>query len=378
MDRRLAGALLALLLLTSCRHAGGPATPGTPDAEPPARHPSHGAGLAQLPEPVTVAERFVVDGHERAELDSLAVWLSPEGETRVLVSAKATHQVQVHDGADGRLLQRFGGPGAGPGEFNRPNGLAVHGDLLFVVERDNHRVQVLRLPEFSPVGEFGSDELQAPYGLWIHELAPDRLEAIITDSFMLGERYDVVPPLEALHQRLHRYHVDTLEGALSAAHRGSFGETDARSAIRMTESIWGDPLHERLLVADEHLPSGVRLRVYGLQGGDQRRDLGVGLFAGEPEGIALWACADGSGYWIATDQQVERTAFLVFDRESLVLAGRFQGERTANTDGIALQAVGDAAFPGGALYAVHDDRGIAAFDWTEVAAALGLRPRCME
>src|SRR5262249_6987289 len=51
---------------------------------------------------------------------------------------------------DGRLLHSWGEPGAGPGQFNLPHGLAVDREgRVFVADRENSRVQV-----FSPKGEF--------------------------------------------------------------------------------------------------------------------------------------------------------------------------------------------------------------------------------
>jgi 3-phytase len=66
----------------------------------------------------------------------------------------------------------------------------------------------------------------------------------------------------------------------------------------------------------------------------------------------------------------------VFDRVSLASLGAFAGRVTANTDGVWLQQGGTAAFPDGVFFAVHDDRGVAAFDWRDIARALGLRQRC--
>lgn len=59
----------------------------------------------------------------------------------------------------------MGRPGTEPGEFGYPNGIFITGDLVFVVERDNHRIQVMRLPGFRPLGFFGLDILQRPYGV---------------------------------------------------------------------------------------------------------------------------------------------------------------------------------------------------------------------
>ncbi len=52
--------------------------------------------------------------------------------------------------AAGVLLQSWGGPGEGPGQFNLPHGLFVHPDgRVFVCDRENNRIQI-----FSPTGEF--------------------------------------------------------------------------------------------------------------------------------------------------------------------------------------------------------------------------------
>jgi len=52
--------------------------------------------------------------------------------------------------ADGRLLQSWGGPGDGPGQFNLPHSVWAHTDgRVFVCDRENDRIQV-----FSPEGEY--------------------------------------------------------------------------------------------------------------------------------------------------------------------------------------------------------------------------------
>ncbi len=65
--------------------------------------------------------------------------------------------------------------------------------------------------------------------------------------------------------------------------------------------------------------------------------------------MALLQCADGSGYWIATDQFRDRSLFHVFDRRTLKHLGAFSGRVTANTDGVWLDTRSDARFPGRVL-----------------------------
>ena len=364
MPWRLA-ALPIALLLGAC--AGQEARP---DPSP--------AGLPEVVElaAVTVAEAFLTKPLPQHEIDSVAAWNSPDGDTWLIATGKVTGQLVVYDGDTGQYLFAVGSEGSGPGQFKRPNGVAVHADLVFVVERDNQRVQLLRLPEFQPVTSFGMDELISPYGLWMHEVAPGELELLVTDSYMADFRTGLLPPMEELDGRVKRYRVEMFGELPKATLLGQFGDTTEAGALRMVESIAGDPFHDRLLIAEEDLRVGTTLREYRMDGRYTGRDLPPDHFQAQAEGVALWACADGSGYWITADQHRVRTIFHVFDREDLAFRGSFRGNAVASTDGIDLHGVGTRRFPGGVLYASHDDQGVAAFDWRDIARALGLREGC--
>ena len=150
--------LLALLLTTGASQAAIPAATTIP---------THAAPAVQV-----VPEGFISAETPAEELDSAAAWTAPDGHTWVIVTAKSSHRLDVYDGDSGERLREVGGEGDAPGRFNRPNGIAVAGDRLFVVERDNHRVQVLSLPDFKPIGSFGEKQLRSPYGLWINDTEP--------------------------------------------------------------------------------------------------------------------------------------------------------------------------------------------------------------
>ncbi|CAN5645831.1 phytase [soil metagenome] len=365
MTRRLALLLVLALLLSACTTATTPVA----------------AALVPVPRvlapPVRIAETYVSADAPGEELDSLATWRSPEGTVWLIASAKSTHRLVVFDAESGALLRTFGTRGHAPGAFDRPNGVAVSGDLLFVVERDNRRVQVLRLPGFTPVGSFGQAELRSPYGLWLHQVALGTLEVFVTDSYMDGPRSDVVPPPAQLGQRVRRYRVDVDGDRVEAQVLSAFGDTAGSGVLNMVESIAGDPVHRRLLIADEHRPSPSNLREYDFDGRYSGRSLPDGIFDGEAEGIALWACGDSDGYWVAVDQQAPLTSFHLFARGSLRPVGSFAGNITAQTDGITLHTGATPRFPSGALFAVHDDRAVVAFDLRDVVQALRLDPGCL-
>jgi len=311
-------------------------------------------------------------------LDSLATWPSPDGATWLIATAKRAHQLRVFDADTGAPLRSVGTQGPLPGQFARPNGIAVIGDLVFVVERDNRRVQVLELPGFRSIAAFGMPELRSPYGLWVHEIAPDAYEVHVTDNFMDGADFSVVPDIALLDQRVRRYRFEHVaDGTPHVTPLGTYGSTDPQTALRIVESIAGDPAHDRVLVADEDLRHRPTLHAYTLEGRYTGRSLPPGTFGAEPEGIALWSCGIDAGYWVAVDQLRPRTVFHLFARQDLAPSGRFTGARTAASDGIALHAAATARFPAGALFAVDDDVAVVAFDLRDVVAGLRLDPACV-
>jgi len=355
---------LAALLLAACATPRPPTASFSPSAPPAAV--------------TTVSEQYITVENPDDELDSLATWPTEDGATWLIATAKNTHELVVFDADSGEQLRSVGHRGTADGEFLRPNGVFVHGDLLFVSERDNRRVQMLSLPDFRPLGRFGEGRLRSPYGLWAHETRPGELHVYVTDSFMEGADFKTVPPLSQLDQRVRRYRID-LAGALPVAeYVGSFGDTGQDTALHMVESLLGDPAHGRLLVADEDTRSGTALREYTLDGHFTGGGVRPGAFQAEPEGIALWACTADGGYWIVADQLRPLTVFRVFDRASLAPRGAFSGHATAWTDGVALHAAPTARFPAGVLFAVHSDRAVAAFDLRDVARALDLDPACVQ
>ena len=365
---RAAPAALALLLAACATTAPDPSnsiSPADKHALPTAREATH------------VAEAFLTPPLPEHEIDSVAAWTRPDGSSWLIATGKESHKLVVYDADTGAVLDTVGGEGHGLGQFLRPNGVAVYGNLLFVAERDNHRVQVLSLPDFVAMGTFGESELKSPYGLWVHELAPLQLELFVTDSFMADYRTETVPPLDELDERVKRYDLRLEARApVFATLRQQFGDTTEAGALRMVESIAGDPLHDRLLIAEEDLRVGTTLRVYRMDGTYTGQDLPPRHFQAQAEGVALWHCPDGSGYWITTDQSSDRTVFHLFDRQDLRFLGSFAGDHVALTDGIWLHASGTPRFPAGVLYAAHDDRGVGAFDWRDIAAALKLRTTC--
>ncbi|MGH7475298.1 MAG: phytase precursor [Longimicrobiales bacterium] len=329
-----------------------------------------GGPNATLPGVAVVQETFVSRRQLLGNLDSPAIWHGPAGEAWVLVTSKWRHRLEVYDGATGEHLQTVGRGGAGAGEFRRPNGVAVVGDLALVVERDNARVQVLRLPDLEPIGSFG-ETLRRPYGIAVLERGPDSVEVFVTDDY---EAAGGGPPADhELGERVKHYLVTTRGGQVSALYRGAFGDTAGAGRLGKVESLAVDADAGLLLVADEIARD---VKVYDVSGTFTGQVLWQGVIENDPEGIALYACGQDEGYWIVADQHRTTNRFRVFDRRSLAPLGAFMGRTVRQTDGIALTQRPVGAMRSGSLYAMDRDRALAAFDWGDVAAALGLRSDC--
>jgi 3-phytase len=334
-----------------------------------------GSAASQRPADIALVEEVFETPRDTVDnIDSPAVWHGRAGQHWLLATAKDTDVIVVSDGATGEVLQRVGGTGTAPGQFDRPNGIAVIDDLMFVVERDNARVQVFTIPDFQSVGVYGSGDLRLPYGIAIVPQGASAYGTYITDNYELLD--DVVPPDSVLGERVRLYHVTVSKGALRAELAHTFGDTSGSGVLRVVESIAVDPNNQRLLIAEEQEGASM-IKVYGMDGRFTGQIIDSRYFPYQAEGIVLYTCPDGAGYWITTDQSLIANTFHVFDRTSLAHLGSFRGRTVLNTDGIALTQVPFGSFDTGAFYAVHNDGNVAAFRLGDIASALRLRSDCV-
>jgi len=324
--------------------------------------------LAGSVAPPVILEAFLTPMDTIDDVDSPAAWRSPDGEVILLATAKGSHRIVAWDGESGELLGRWGTTGSGAGELERPNGILVHEDLVYIVERNNRRVQVFTLPEFESVAIFGADVLLWPYGISGFE-RDGALHLWVTDDFEVTGEGGAI-----WENRVKHFVVTRDANGLDAQFVGTVGAAEGPGRLLVVESILADPAHDRLLIADEDEEER-RIKVYDLAGAFTGTVIGEGVFEAEPEGIALWACGD-AGYLLTADQSHDFNQFHVFDRESLDHLGTFAGEAVSNTDGVTILQGPVGSLGEGAFYAIHADQGAVGFAWSEVASALGLQARC--
>ncbi|MDZ7633829.1 MAG: hypothetical protein U5L72_05090 [Bacteroidales bacterium] len=326
-----------------------------------------------LPEVALIKESFTTLRDESDNVDSPALWHGKDGQNWVLATAKEGNAVIVYDAASGEKIARFGNTGNGFGELSRPNGIAVIDDYAVIIERDNHRVQVFKLPEFKPLGCLAKQFYVLPYGITIDK-SEGKYHLYVTDNYETPE--EETPPADSLGKRVHHFVFTVDENHVVAEHIKAFGDTSGIGVLYKVESILIDRVYNRLLIADEH-EEHRNIKIYDTDGRFTGQIIPHNYFFYEPEGIVVWECAaDSSGYYLMVDQGKINNTFQVFDRKTLEYIGGFGGEITRNTDGTAItqQAFGDFRY--GAFYPVHNDGNLTAISWEDIANTLGLSNDC--
>jgi 3-phytase len=372
--------LILVLALTAggCRQAAEPPAPAAVESPAPTPPPFDSlerldprlvADLKRVPE---VFRTVLLTNSE--DVDSLAFWPGREGTPWLLVTQKDLSYVLVLDAMTGEQLARFGGTGEGQGMFHHPNGIAVIDDLVLVAERDNHRIQVLSLPDFEPLGSFGEELLQWPYGVAVDHPG-EWYEVFVTDSYDSPE--DEPPAPEVAANRVRHYRFRPTKAGLEVEFVRSFGEATGDGALYRVESMAIDRSLGRLYLADESRLR-LNLKAYSLEGEFLGTTFGDGLHYWEPEGLIVLSCGpeeQREGY-IVTADQTKPSRFLVWDRQSLAPLGGFTGEPTIDfTDGVAFGVMdGDPA--GGMFYATHQDVQVVGYRWNDIAEAMGFRTDC--
>jgi DNA-binding beta-propeller fold protein YncE len=69
--------------------------------------------------------------------------IAVDKDQRAFISDRSTNTIQVYQ--NGQLIMTFGGGGSAPGRFRLITGMWVNGNLLYVADSLNRRVQVLRI-----------------------------------------------------------------------------------------------------------------------------------------------------------------------------------------------------------------------------------------
>ena len=120
---------------------------------------------------VSMDEEYISEFGSYGEDPGQFVWptaLTLDDRGNVYLADEWLNRISIYTG-DGEFLRSWGRSGSGNGELDRPAGLAINGDTIFITDSRNHRVQKFSL-DGSYIGQFGSfgsgnGELNMPWGI---------------------------------------------------------------------------------------------------------------------------------------------------------------------------------------------------------------------
>lgn len=305
---------------------------------------------------------WVSSGAEYDNSESLAACMHREGEVLVYVTDKGSHRVDAYDAETGKLYKRYGREGNEAGQFRRPNGIIAlempiegpdegstgRANAIFVVERDNRRVQAFWADGFRPAGMFGMGELVNPYGCAV--------------SYQHGNVYLYVTDAgkEVSNELVKVYRLTCEKDRIDGRLERTFGEGSGMGYVRVAESIAVDDRFDRVLLCDE-AHEFRNVKVFTRDGQFTGVTFADDMFWNDPEGIALVDGADG-GFVIVTDQQRHRTIWHLFSRKNYEHLGAFTGrKRIGKTDGICIYPHPLKTHKNGLFFAIHCDTEVHAF-----------------
>ena len=294
---------------------------------------------------------WISECHPMFNIDSLATWTNEKKEL-IFVTSKNNNDVMIMDRKDGRELARFGNTGNQLGEFKRPNGITIIDNLIIVLERENHRIQIFGLPKLDLIGTFGNDILVNPYGICslrlidINNIA--RYSLFVTDD---------------QKKTVFNFIIGMKNNKLMFVKYYPLIENNKPVRLERIESLCPDIKYNRLLVADE---ISKNIKIYNLQG-EYIETIGDNIFIGEPEGMALVKTDPNNGIYITTDQLQNDNKFHLWNRQDLKYLGYFSNKNIQNTDGIC---VSQQDYNCGSFYAVHNDCAIARINLKDILEGL--------
>jgi len=375
------------LLSASCAPRAAPATP-EPPVEPAAGPAPEDAAEPETLDFVEVAPLWETVPRPEEGFTGLDVW--PGGGQRpwLVVAAAASHRLVIFDAGSGELLRELGALGERPGSFRDPVDVAVAGDLAFVVERGNARVQVVRLPGLATAGFLGEGELERPAAVAVERAAEGWTvwvaeEAVVVDAAVAGDAAVVgdaavginaaalpapsadpgsTPPPPPARAVLHRFEVGA-DGSLREARRLDLDlghGADPGRVAGLAVAPAGGGLLLSVATASAHVFAG-RLET---PAGERTIEVVSGAVAGaeaSPCGGGWIVALPIGGLLALSPDRPQAGVSLALGEEAVPVA-------------VAIARSPLSGLPAGTLYAVAADSRLVAVGGAELAAAVGSAP----
>ena len=283
---------------------------------------------------------FVTESVADAGMDSIGFLMRKHV---IVVTVKDKNELHVYGAMNGKFKKSI------KRENAFPNGITTINDqFVLVTERNNKQVAVFD-SSMNFLGSFGNNELRSPYGITFYKQDEKSYKVLVTDS------YEYNNPRE---DRILSWDFTIEDGVFSTGSASILGFP----TLYQVESIQADKHYQTLLVAEEMEEHHKIMALDLITGEVTKEDLGNFNRGNDPEGIALVANPDNSGYWICTEQSKSDNRFHLYDRNTLDYISTMYLDGVSYTDGIATAYMHGKWF----LYAVDNDARVLAFELPEI------------
>jgi len=160
-----------------------------------------------------------------------------------IVPRAEQNAVVIYDLGDGREIYRLGEKGVKKGQLDTPVEAVTADDLVFVLERGNHRVQVFALPDLKSLGFIGENRLESPTHLALYRIENGAYYLYVSDA-RKGARGGT-----AFH--ILRFSVSHAVNSIHGAYMQTFGYSPEEGCLGRVSALTVDRDKRRLLVREE-------------------------------------------------------------------------------------------------------------------------------
>ena len=149
---------------------------------------------------VTMDEHYLTEFGSYGQADGQFMWptsIALDSQENVYIADEWLNRISIFT-KDGEFTGKWGKLGSGPGELDRPAGLAIRGDTLYLTDSRNHRIQKFTL-DGKCQGQWGGfgggqGQLNMPWGIcldkeenvWVADWRNDRVQSFTPDGKWLA------------------------------------------------------------------------------------------------------------------------------------------------------------------------------------------------
>ena len=113
--------------------------------------------------------------HSKTSMNKLKWWYNEfSKEYWLFILSQDSNKIFILNALSGKYIKSLGSHGDAVGQFDTPSDMSIYDDYLFILEKDNHRIQIFSLPELKFIGIIGEVELTAPNCLETIKLRKDK------------------------------------------------------------------------------------------------------------------------------------------------------------------------------------------------------------